>query len=51
VLLTASTEGIRLHQTDARGFPGKGHDDLFYTAIVDKARYFSMAPEEFRDKL
>lgn len=51
MLLAPSAEGIRLHETDARGFDGQGHDDLFYTAIAEKARYFSMRPEEFRDKL
>ncbi len=45
-LKVSSEDGRRLMRTHDMPFDGDGHDELFYTAVVQKAEYFGVAPED-----
>jgi hypothetical protein len=55
LIRAASDEGRVLMRKDARGFPGPGHDELFYTAICACARRMGGATLEdcwaFRERI
>ena len=45
-------DGIRLREEHEFVWePKEQHDDLFYSAIVEKASYFGLGQEEFRDRM
>ena len=44
-------EGVALCARFRRRFSGGGHDDLFFTAVADRASYFGTSPEELIDRL
>ena len=46
-----STEGIALKEQHPRPFPGHGHDERFYTAVVAIAPAFEATPEEFLEMI
>ncbi|MFH1021761.1 MAG: hypothetical protein V1809_00055, partial [Planctomycetota bacterium] len=47
VLFAATPEGIALGVAHQGRFFGPGHDERFFTAIVEKAGFFGLSGEEF----
>ena len=47
----SSEEGGRLYNQYKNAFLGNGHDELFFTALAEKAAYFKMTSEELIAKL
>jgi hypothetical protein len=43
----SSRDGEELWQRHSAKFDGPGHEAAFFTAIMEKAPYFNMTPEEF----
>jgi hypothetical protein len=46
-----SEEGKALKEQHTRPFPGHGHDDRFYTAVVAIAPAFGATPEQFLEMI
>ncbi|MGD0337961.1 MAG: hypothetical protein ABSB78_04170 [Bacteroidota bacterium] len=44
-------EGKALFAKYGPTFDGRGHDELFFTVIVEKASYFGLTPDEFLKEL
>lgn len=45
-LKEATPAGRALRASVKHNFEGQGHDDLFYTAVAEKASYFGVTPEQ-----
>ena len=52
ILKQPSADGIRIRNGHRMPwYPKEKHGELFYTAIAEKAHYFELEQEEFRDRL
>ena len=51
IVKESTNEGRKLYTEYKNRFSGKGHDELFFTAIAEKADYFDLIPEEFINEL
>jgi hypothetical protein len=49
VVCVPSKAGRALYESRPNPWRGEGHEELFYTAVCDRASYFGMTPEELLD--
>jgi hypothetical protein len=50
-LTEPSEAGSALYNSHPRRFWGPGHDELFFSAICDRAPYFNFTPKELLDRI